>query len=331
MNSSGFSSANMFSFQPVTEYPDGIFAIDTGYVRPYLDAVFVLIEKGRAAIIDAGTNHSVAEVLKTLDAQRIAPEAVDYVILTHVHLDHAGGAGQLMTKLPNARLVVHPRGARHMIDPAQLIAGTIAVYGEAKTASMHGQIVPVAKERVMIVHDGDRIDVAGRPLVFYDTPGHARHHHCVHDVNTDSIFCGDMFGLSYRELDRDGHAFVFPATTPTQFDPIAFHASIERLMTLLPKAAYVTHYGRVTDLVRLAADLLRLVDAHAAIANRVPGGAANTQAFEMMCADIEQLVRREAAEQPWGLDIEQSVALMKMDIGLNAQGLITWLQTRKNL
>ena len=158
-----------------------------------------------------------------------------------------------MQLMGNARLVVHPRGARHMIDPAKLIAGTIAVYGEEETARTHGAILPVDESRVLIANDGDAIDLAGRKLVFYDTPGHARHHHCIHDIRTDSLFTGDMFGLSYRELDRDGRSFVFPATTPVQFDPAPFHESIRRLMDLNPKFAYVTHYGRIGDLERLSA------------------------------------------------------------------------------
>jgi hydroxyacylglutathione hydrolase len=140
-----------------------------------------------------------------------------------------------------------------------------------------------------------------------------------------------MFGLSYRELDLDGRSFVFPATTPVQFDPEAFHHSIERLMSLAPKAAYLTHYGRITDLERLAADLLRLVDLHAAIANAVPGGAAHPDCHLLLSKQIEQLVRREAIEQPWGVSAERAVELLAMDIDLNAQGLISWLESRKKM
>jgi glyoxylase-like metal-dependent hydrolase (beta-lactamase superfamily II) len=313
---------------PVTEYPDGICAIDSGYVRPRLDAIHLMIEQGRAAIIDTGTNQSVPTVLDTLAQKGIARDAVDFVILTHVHLDHAGGAGQLMAALPHARLVVHPRGARHMIDPSKLIEGTIAVYGAEETARTHGTILPVPEARVLIANDGDAIDLAGRELVFYDTPGHARHHNCIHDVGTNSLFTGDMFGLSYRELDRDGRAFVFPATTPIQFDPVAFHASIDRLMTLNARAAYLTHYGRVTDLARLAVDLLRLVDAHAALGASIDTGAAEADALPVLRAGVSGLVQAEAAMQPWGVTPEEAASLMEMDIELNAQGLYSWVASR---
>ena len=321
----------MFDFKPLTDYADGIFAIDSGYVRPYLDAIYLMVEKGRAALIDTGTNGSVPGILAALKAAGVTPEAVDFVILTHVHLDHAGGAGQLMQLMRNARLVVHPRGARHMIDPAKLIAGTVAVYGVEETERTHGTILPVDEARVLIANDGDAIELAGRKLVFYDTPGHARHHNCIHDVTTDSLFTGDMFGLSYRELDRDGRAFVFPATTPVQFEPQPFHHSIDRLMALRPKYAYVTHYGRITQLERLSHDLLRLVDAHAALANGLPADLDAATALETLIAGIEKLVRSEAADQPWGVSADHAVQLLQMDILLNAQGLMSWLDARKKM
>ncbi|MBW3551718.1 MAG: MBL fold metallo-hydrolase, partial [Proteobacteria bacterium] len=112
----------------------GIVTIDTGFQRPRFDACYLIAEGGRAAFVDCGTNHSVPAMLAALADRDLPREAVDWLVLTHVHLDHAGGAGLLMQHLPNARLLVHPRGARHMIDPARLIAGATAVYGEAEMA-----------------------------------------------------------------------------------------------------------------------------------------------------------------------------------------------------
>ena len=205
----------------VIDYPHGISAVDSGYVRPQLDAIHLVVEQGRAAVVDTGTNDSVPFVLAALADKGIAPDAIDFVILTHVHLDHAGGAGLLMAQAPNAKLVVHPRGARHMIDPSKLMAATRDVYGVEAATKMYGEIVPVPAERVIEATDGSAVSLAGRIFTFHDTPGHARHHNCIHDGATGHLFTGDMFGLSYRELDRDGRQFVFPATTPTQFDPEA--------------------------------------------------------------------------------------------------------------
>src|SRR5262249_7769502 len=154
------------------------------------------------------------------------------VLLTHVHLDHAGGAGLLLQSLPNARAVIHPRGARHLIDPAKLIAGSIEVYGEQKFRELYGDIVPISQERVWIAEDGLRVTLGGsRELELIHTPGHALHHYCIVDRAAQAIFSGDTFGVSYREFDTARGEFIFPTTTPVHFDPVALHGSVDRLMS----------------------------------------------------------------------------------------------------
>ena len=257
--------------------PHGIHTIDTGFVRPRFDAAYLLVERGHAAFIDCGTNHAVPRLLAALDEAELSPAAVDWLILTHVHLDHAGGAGELMARLPNARLLVHQRGARHMIDPAQLWAGASAVYGEAVMEQTYGQLRPIAAERVVEAVDGHVLELAGRPLRCLDTPGHARHHLCVFDARANVCFTGDTFGLSYREFDSARGPFILPTTSPVQFDPPALHASIDRLLALRPTAMYLTHYGRVEDVERLASDLHAQIDAMVALAHSgCPCGRATT-------------------------------------------------------
>ena len=188
----------------VESLPHGIHAIDTGFHRPRFDAAYLMVEAGRAAFIDTGTNHAVPRLLAALAATGLAPEAVDWLIVTHVHLDHAGGAGLLLRSLPNARFVVHPRGARHMIDPSALYEGARAVYGDEEMARSYGKLFAVPAERVVSPVDGETLALAGRPLHFIDTPGHARHHHCIWDERSRGMFTGDTFGLSYREFDVGG-------------------------------------------------------------------------------------------------------------------------------
>src|SRR5690606_23693744 len=147
-----------------------------------------------------------------LEAAGLTPADVDWLILTHVHLDHAGGAGELMACLPNARLVVHPRGARHMIDPSKLWAGALAVYGEEEMQRSYGTLRPIPAERVVEAPDGHVVELAGRALRCLDTPGHARHHNAIHDEPSGCVFTGDTFGLSYRELDSARGPFVIPTT-----------------------------------------------------------------------------------------------------------------------
>src|SRR5580692_1546718 len=136
---------------------DGVFAVDTEHVRPQADASYLIVEGGRAAFVDTGSHRSVPNLLAALGALDIDLERVEYVLLTHVHLDHAGGAGTLMASLPRARVVVHPRGAPHLTDPGKLVAGTKAVYGEQAYAAQFGDALPIPAERVVTVQDGERL------------------------------------------------------------------------------------------------------------------------------------------------------------------------------
>ena len=311
--------------QGVYDYDRGISAVDVLFERERLNAVHIVLERGRAAIVDTGTANGVGRVLEALAEKGVAPEQVDYVILTHVHLDHAGGAGQLMARCPNATLTVHPRGARHMIDPSRLLAATVAVYGEQATRRMYGEVLPVPADRVRETPEGASVSLAGRELAFLDAPGHARHHVVVRDAAGGGVFVGDSFGLSYRELDRDGLQFSFPTTSPAQFDPPALQRTIDRILALEPQALYVTHFGRLRDLRRLAGDLHRLIDAHVEIAERHRNDGAERGA--RLRQAIGELVLAEGARQRWKLSEQELRGVFALDIELNAQGLEAWFET----
>ncbi len=310
----------------LTDFGHGIYAIDSGFGRAHLDAVHLLVHNGRAALIDAAVNSGVPRVLAALEELDIPRDAVDYVVLTHVHLDHAGGAGALMRELPNAKLTVHPRGARHMIDPAKLTTATYAVYGAAKARKMYGEIVPVPKDRVVETPDGATIELAGRELLFLDTPGHARHHVCIRDGLTGHFFTGDTFGFIFRELDAHGRRHAFPTLTPTQFDPGALHRSIDRIMSFAPEAVYATHYGKAGDTPRLAADLHRLIDAQVEVALREKNAGAHRKARIM--ESLAAIVAAEAGLQGWPLQGRAALDFFGPDIELNAQGLEVWLDVQ---
>lgn len=307
----------------IIDYEFGISAIDSGYQRPLLDAIHLVVEDGRAAIIDTGVASSVPRVLEALHAKGLRPEQVDYVILTHVHLDHAGGAGLLLSKLPNAMLTVHPRGTRHMVDPAKLIEGTVAVYGEAAARRIYGEVAPVARERIVETAHQSTLRLHGREFVFFDTPGHARHHVCMLDTQSGHLFAGDTFGLSYRELDLEGRQFVFPTSSPVHFDPDAEHRSLDLILGLKPGAIYVTHYGQVRDIARMGDDMHRLVAAHEQLARRERN--AGPARHGRLCAGVKQLVLDEARRYGWRLPWDQVLEIFAGDIELNAQGLGSWL------
>jgi glyoxylase-like metal-dependent hydrolase (beta-lactamase superfamily II) len=310
----------------ITRHPHGTYAVDTEYVRPGLAAAHIVEHRGRAAFVDVGTTHSVPYLLAALDGLGIAREAVDWLLLTHVHLDHAGGAGALMQALPNAKAVLHPRGAPHLIEPAKLIVGTRAVYGDALFERLYGDIVPISADRVVVTKDGDRIELAGRPFELFHTPGHALHHQCIVDLDHAAIFTGDTFGLSYREFDTSQGAFIVPTTTPTQFDPEQLVASIDRIVSYRSESAYLMHYSRVTGLSKLAADLKAQVRQFVKIARSnadLPDlkGAIETEMRELWIL----LARKHGVTLP----DERIVALLKDDLDLNAQGLVVWIERQK--
>jgi glyoxylase-like metal-dependent hydrolase (beta-lactamase superfamily II) len=291
-------------------------------MRPLLDASHLIVEQGKAAFVDTGVNHSVQFLLQALHEADLDEADVDFVFLTHVHLDHAGGAGELMRKLPNATAVLHPLGAPHMIEPSKLVKGSKAVYGEAAFVAMYGEIVPIAPDRVLVVEDSQVIPLAGRPLQCLFTEGHARHHYCLADPTTRAVFTGDSFGISYRELDTPAGEFIYPTTTPVHFDPPEAHKAIDRIMAQQPAQLFLTHYSRVTDLARLADDMHRRIDDFVAIANRHADDAGRTSA---MHRSMFNYLRAELDAHGYGGDDDRLHAIIDVDIKLNTMGLEHWL------
>ena len=307
------------------EYEGGITAIDSGMVRPQMAACY-LVETGSAvAVIETGNAASADRILKVLKSRGRQPEEISHVIVTHVHLDHAGGAGTLMHRLPQATLVAHPYGARHLVDPSKLEASARAVYGDARFDEMYGSLLPVAKDRVIVMEDGEELTVGGRTFVFMDAPGHARHHFTIWDEQTRGWFTGDTFGLSYRNLDTDNGAFIFPTTTPVQCEPPALLSSIDRMMEKKPAGMYLTHFGRVQDTERLAGDMRGAVHEFVEIAERFECSGERTRCIED--AMMDRLFERARAH---GVVLEEDELRETFagDVILNTQGIEFWLDHR---
>lgn len=307
----------------LTALGDGIIAIDTEYLRPLHDASHLIVQDGRAAFVDTGTNDSVPLLLDALTQSGLAPGDVDFVFLTHIHLDHAGGAGSLMRELPVARCVVHPRGAPHMVDPERLVAGTIGVYGEDKTYEMYGEILPIEESRVIVADDEAWFDLNGRRLQALYTEGHARHHYVLNDPASRGVFTGDNFGISYRELDTVKGEFIYPTTTPASFDPDEAHKSVDRIMACEPKQLFLTHYSRVTDLERLAADMHARIDDYVELALARKDDADRDAKIQQAMGDYLGGLAREHGFRG---DPDALRSILEVDIVLNAQGLVSWLQ-----
>lgn len=307
----------------LTDYRNGIFAIDALYERPQFAAIHLIESAGRAAFVDTANNAALPQALAALAARGLTPDAVDYVILTHIHLDHAGGAGAMMQAFPNAKLVVHPRGARHMSEPSKLMAGVEAVYGQAQARRLYGELIPVPSERIIEATDNLVLKLGKRELLCIDAPGHARHHIAIVDRETSGIFTGDTFGIAYRELEVDGRPFIMPSSTPVQFDPEAMRASIARMLSFKPDAVYLTHFGRLANPAAIAPTVLRLLERYVAI------GLAAKSAVEpvkQIRAEMQALLLAEAREHGCTLAEAEVLALWQLDLDLNAQGLAIWAE-----
>lgn len=315
-----------YSFRYASDLGDGVYAIDTGFVRPQFDASYIVSQRApsneRIAIIDTGTNYSVPRILATLADLECLPDQVDFIILTHVHLDHAGGAGMLMQACPNAKLVVHPRGAKHMIDPTLLRAGAVAVYGEQTVEKDYGQLLPIDATRVMEATDGLMINLAGRMLTCLDTPGHAKHHITIWDQMSHGAFTGDTFGLSYREFDTDQGAFIIPTTTPIHFDPKALRISLKRIMALKLECIYPTHFSKVTGVPRLYQKLSDMLTQVESLGKSL---AKADHRHELLKTGLLNLYIQGLRDHGCTLSDSKIDQLLATDIELNAQGMGIWL------
>ena len=301
--------------------------IDTGLYRPQHTACYLIADGDELLFIDSGSSNNVPGLLGVLAERGFAPEQVRYVMPTHVHLDHAGGAGALMAACPYATLVTHERGAPHLIDPAKLQAGATAVYGENEFNRRFGELIPVPGERVIAAGDGQSFTLGKRRIRFADTPGHANHHGCFLDESSRLWFTGDTFGLSYREFDRDGVPLLLATTTPVAFDPDAWLASLDKLMAADPAGMCLTHFGRLNNPGALVGALRDNIRAHAELALAEEANDETGRAERLQQAVAGLLLGMAERHQP-AMALDRARALLALDIALNAQGLHVWLKRR---
>ena len=299
---------------------DGISVIDSEYYSKDFAAIYLLKQKNKVIIIETGTNYSVPYVKEALSQIGLSFSDVSYVIPTHVHLDHAGGAGLLMMQCQNAALVVHPRGARHLIDPSKLVAGAKAVYGENKFKEYYGEIFPIDANRVIQADDNFILDFDGRELRFIDTPGHARHHFCIWDKATKSMFTGDTFGISYRDLDHQDELYILPSTSPVQFDPEALIQSINRIMEFKPERVCLTHFSAIKPTKKVTNKLIESIHfvSNLAIKYADKNDSESIIYKKMMDYFLEGLNEIGFQNNDYAKD------RLSLDVLINTQGLIYW-------
>ena len=205
-----------------------------------------VIDEEELTIVETGPSPSVKYVKQGLEKLGFSLDEVKYIIVTHIHLDHAGGVGLLLKDCPNATVVVHERGARHLAAPERLIAGAKAVYGD-KFQQLFDPIIAVPEERLLIKREGETLSISPNcTLLFLDTPGHANHHFSIYDPVSNGIFTGDTVGIRYEQLISEGFHLFLPSTSPNQFNPDTMREAMARMQKMGLDFIYFGHFG-MTD------------------------------------------------------------------------------------
>ena len=299
-------------------HQNGIYTVDAHYEGKENTAVFIIQDQGQAAIVDTAANSSWPYLLEALKELNIKNEEILYVCLTHIHLDHAGGAGLYMQNFPNARLLVHERGARHMANPKKLVAGVEEVYGKEETLRMYGEVIPVPEERITAVPDGFEFKLGARTISCFYTPGHAKHHMSFWDSSSSAVFAGDAFGISYPNMAAKEGRAIFPTTSPVQFDPTEMIESIDKICALNPKLIYLTHFSEITEIDSSAEFLRNEVEIYANASKELKGDKPKIEEFlrerfRLIAKNIECKDKDTLVDKMYTLETE-----------LNSQGLVYW-------
>lgn len=278
----------------------GVTRIDHGWYGPGFIASYLLADGDELALVEAGPASTLDTLLAGIRAAGHDPARLTRILLTHVHLDHAAGAGQLAALAPDATVHVHPLGTPHLVDPSRLLASAGRLYGD-RMQEMWGTMLPISPHRIRPLKDGESVRVGTRTLVALDTPGHAAHHLSFHEPDAGLVFTGDVGGIRL-----DGARHVRPPTPPPELDTRAWLASIERLRAVEPRMLLPTHFGGISDAAWHLDDLAARLTDWTALAAEHPQAQALAAALrergeaELLAATGDAaLVRRYAESIPY--------------------------------
>jgi glyoxylase-like metal-dependent hydrolase (beta-lactamase superfamily II) len=278
-----------------------------------------LVDGPMPALVETGSQSSVPAVHAALDALGLGPLDLRWIIVTHIHLDHAGGVGELARDFPNATVVVHERGARHLVDPSRLVDSASRVYGPLLD-SLYGRMTAVPEDRLIAAADGFRVDVGnGRSLLLVDSPGHAKHHHAVLDEHTGTLLVGDAVGVLLPDL-----GVLRPATPPPDFDLEQAVHSLKRFAELRPEHMVLTHYGPVADAQATLAEAEDMIHAWVEVAERVIEDAADA-GIDDVAAALAEAFALDPETLPEGI---REKAEILNGVHSNAAGIVRYLRQR---
>lgn len=307
------------------EAAPGIIAIDTRmFGRENVTSAY-LLNGPRPALVETGSANVAEEVREGLRSLGVGPDDLAHIVVTHIHLDHAGGAGTLAPHFPSATVWVHERGAPHLADPSRLMASAARIYGEEGLRRMFGPVDPVPEDRLRSLTDMDTVDLGdGRTLTALHTPGHASHHVALIDSSTGGVFVGDALGVFLPDVQ-----ILRPATPPPEFDLELALASIERIRGVEPSQILFSHFGPVEEVehvttlaitrlerwTRIVEEALEETDDPARVAQRLREGTAR----EMNPAEADEGRRAGVSER------YESLSSFEM----NATGIMRYLRKKR--
>lgn len=310
---------------------DNIYLIDGFDLNIHERTGTYVLTESELTIIETSASPSVPYIIDGLYELGYSPNDIKYIIVTHIHLDHAGGAGLLLQQCPQAKVIVHPKGQRHLADPSRLIAGARAVYGD-KFDTLFDPIIPIPEDRLIEKHDRETITISEDcTLTFYDTPGHANHHFSIYHPKVNGMFTGDTVGIRYSTLLEEGVELYLPSTSPNQFDPKKMLSSIELCKNLNLSGIFFGHYGLSKNPVEAYKQLTFWLDEFIEAGEK--GYSKGTTTEEKVQITSEELIQRVTIHlEKRGVSRAHVVhKLLKLDMEVCSMGLIDYLHKQNHL
>ncbi len=306
----------------VFDAASGIRGIDTLMCGRRKATSAYLVDADEPALVETGPTTSRRAVLDGLSSMGIGPEDLGHIVVTHIHLDHAGGAGALAPYFPGATVWVHERGAPHLVDPGKLVASAARIYGEEPLRELFGPVEPVAKERLRSLADGDVVPLGNRAIEAVYTPGHASHHVCLFDSQTNAVFVGDALGVFLPDV-----RILRPATPPPEFDLELAVESIGRVVDRNPSRLLFSHFGPADDVGDLCRLAVRRVQRWAQIVDE-----ALTETEDVM--DVVRILKERTVEEMSAaagprFDAVQDRYEVLSSYQMNALGLMRYVRKRR--
>jgi len=309
----------------------GIRVIDVQFLDSGVTSVYSITDSGENAVVDSGHPDGVFNILKSLEKEKVDLASVKYLLITHVHLDHCGGAGDLVNFLPNAKVICHEKSFSHLTNPERLVKGASVIYGKSRLWKMYGEIKGIDPGRIQIVRDEEELPLGASKIKILYTKGHANHHISLWDPKTRTAFTGDTFGLAYPALQRGSAPFIYPASTPIDFNVSEMVKSMDRIMKLDPARLALAHFGFFNDVqiaykqMRHALKIIEDIVLHAITLVK-------KEEIEDYClTSWKSFIENELIVR--GYDFNKTDAgIYKMDMELNAKGIaVAVLRKKKQL